>query len=412
MLPNSSPNVAKALNKFESKGPGDHINSPKVTPRDPSPNKLTPVKPAISKKPSFTKADDYEKPPISKKPSFSKTDDKKKPVIVRKSSVSSRDDSDKPLKPVSVVQQRTQVFQSEDATAKSSSNVKTGPPPRPAPPARPGSRPSSVESDEQEGAPIYSEVNKKNKKPVPNEKKEERNNQYEPAWDTRPVSKLISSPAKQPTPPRPPPKKPPRTGAHDEYMQIKKQNVAFHLYDDVPDEEPSPVYRKIEKPSGKDSHNNKSEIRVPRPSRPPPPRSRPVTIAGETLQTEASDLRSELAHKPLSTPSLKLYEEVNGGDFSISNIKHWDLPLPQPPEPSSIPTHVPTSLKRSLSMDSLMGNPIYSDPAPIVNFRDDSEIYVDSAGYAMPLGTPTHRGLTNSASLDTDPASGGVSLHP
>ncbi|XP_048727203.2 DENN domain-containing protein 2B-like isoform X3 [Ostrea edulis] len=387
VLPNSSPNVAKVLNKFESKGTGEQVNTPKVTPRDPSPHKLTPIKPTISKKPSFTKADDYEKPPISKKPSFSKTDEKKKPVIVRKSSISGKDE----IKPVNIVQQRT---------------LKAGPPPRPAPPVRPSSRPSSVGSDDQEG-PIYSEVNKKTKKPVSNEKKEERNNQYDEAWDNRPVSKLISSPAKQPNAPPPPPKKPPRTGAHDEYMQIKKQGVAFHLYDDVPEEEPSPVYRKIVKPSVTDSRE-KSEIRVPRPSRPPPPRSRPVTIAGDSPQTEASNLKSELSHKPLSTPSLKLYEEVNGGDFSISNIKHWDLPLPVPPETSSIPPHGSTNLKRSLSMDSLMGSPVYCDPAPIVSFRDDSEIYVDSAGYAMPLGTPTHRGLTNSASLDTDPASGGI----
>ncbi|XP_061173444.1 DENN domain-containing protein 2B-like isoform X2 [Saccostrea echinata] len=404
VLPSSSPRVATVLNKFESVGNEENLNvTPKPKTRDISPHKFT-VKPTISKKPSFTKADDQEKPPILKKPSFSASDEKKKPVVVNRCSTGDVSENDKHSKPVSVVQRRTQMFESVDNTGEPNtlSNVKSVPPPRPAPPVKPSSRPPSVSTDDQE-VPFYAEVIKK-KKNSDSMEEEDGRRQYCEAWDTKPVSKLISSPAKQPAVP-PPPKKPPRTGAHDEYMQMKKQGVAFHLYDDVPDEQLSPVYRKIVKSSVTDS-NNKPDIKMPRPSRPPPPRARPVTVSG--LEKESSEMKSELPHKPLSSPSLKVYEEVNGGDFSISNIKHWDLPLPVPPSVTSIPSHGSTNLKRSLSMDSLMGNPVYCDPALTVKSRDDSEIYMDSEGYAMPTGTPTHRGLGNSASLDTDPSSGGI----
>ncbi|XP_062582123.1 DENN domain-containing protein 2B-like isoform X2 [Saccostrea cucullata] len=395
VLPSSSPRVAKVLNKFEAVGNEENLNvTPKPKAREISPHKLT-MKPTISKKPSF-KVDDQEKPPISKKPSFSASDEKKRPVV---SSIG--DVNDKPSRPVSVVQKRTQMFESVENAGEpgTPSNVKSVPPPRPAPPVKPSSRPPSVSVDDPE-VPVYAEVIKKKKNSDSTEEGEGRR-QYCDAWDTRPVSKLIGSPARQPTAP-PPPKKPPRTGAHDEYLQMKKQGAGFHLYDDVPDE---PVYRKIVKPSVTDS-NNKPDIRVPRPSRPPPPRARPVTVAG--LEKESSEIESSLPHKPLSSPSLKVYEEVNGGDFSISNIKHWDLPLPVPPAVTSIPSHGSTNLKRSLSMDSLMGNPVYCDPALTVKSRDDSEIYMDSEGYAMPTGTPTHRGLGNSASLDTDVSPAGI----
>lgn len=401
-IPSSSPKLSKVLNKFEAKGNGENLNTPpNPRPREPSPQKLTPAKPALSKKPSFTK-DNNEKPPISRKPSLSTPGDKKK-LIPRASSVSSEEENEKQSKSVagSVVQRRTQMFESGDSP--SVTNVKSTPPPRPAPPSKPTSRPPSVGSEEQEG-PVYSEVIKR-KKPSGDE---DSNSQYCEAWDQRPVSKLIGSPAKQVNArPQPPPKKPPRTGAHDEYMQLKKQGVTFQLYDDVPDEGDSPVYKKITKPSHKDSHS-KPEIRMARPSRPPPPRVRPVTISGESISKEESSVQGELPHKPFSLSSLNIYEEVNGGDFSISNIKHWDLPTPAPPETTSITRHGSSNLKRSLSMDSLMGNPVYCDPALTVNFRDDSEIYVDSAGYAMPLGSPTHKTLGNSASLDTYPTTGGI----
>uniref|UniRef100_K1QQT9 Suppression of tumorigenicity 5 n=1 Tax=Magallana gigas TaxID=29159 RepID=K1QQT9_MAGGI len=401
-IPSSSPKLSKVLNKFEAKGNGENLNTPpNPRPREPSPQKLTPAKPALSKKPSFTK-DNNEKPPISRKPSLSTPGDKKK-LIPRASSVSSEEENEKQSKSVagSVVQRRTQMFESGDSP--SVTNVKSTPPPRPAPPSKPTSRPPSVGSEEQEG-PVYSEVIKR-KKPSGDE---DSNSQYCEAWDQRPVSKLIGSPAKQVNArPQPPPKKPPRTGAHDEYMQLKKQGVTFQLYDDVPDEGDSPVYKKITKPSHKDSHS-KPEIRMARPSRPPPPRVRPVTISGESISKEESSVQGELPHKPFSLSSLNVYEEVNGGDFSISNIKHWDLPTPAPPETTSITRHGSSNLKRSLSMDSLMGNPVYCDPALTVNFRDDSEIYVDSAGYAMPLGSPTHKTLGNSASLDTYPTTGGI----
>ena len=407
LTPSSSPNVLKVLNKFEPKGNGGNLHaSPNLRSRESSPHKPLSGKPAISKKPSFTKADNNGKPQISRKPSFSTPDEKRKP-FTSVSSASSEDENEKQSKPVSVVQQRTQMFEAGESSADSPSiNVKSAPPPRPAPPAKPSSRPPSVGCEEQEG-PVYSEVNKRKK----SEEQDTSNSQYCEAWDTRPVSKFISgsSPAKHANTPPPPPMKPPRTGAHDEYMLLKKQGVTFQLYDDVPNEEPSPVYKKITKPSTKDSPG-KPEIRMARPSRPPPPRSRPVTFAGESTTKEDSAVKTELPHKPLSASSLRIYEEVNGGDFSLSNIKHWDLPLPVPPETSSIPDLGNTSLKRSLSMDSLMGSPVYCDPTLSVNFRDDSEIYVDSAGYAMPLGTPIHRALGNSASLDTDPSQGGVCM--
>lgn len=109
--------------------------------------------------------------------------------------------------------------------------------------------------------------------------------------------------------------------------------------------------------------------------------------------------------------SLNVYEEVNGGDFSISNIKYWDLFIFVLLEIIFIIRYGFFNFKRSFSMDSLMGNLVYCDFVLIVNFRDDSEIYVDSVGYVMFLGSFIYKTLGNFVFFDIYLIIGGVRLY-
>lgn len=109
--------------------------------------------------------------------------------------------------------------------------------------------------------------------------------------------------------------------------------------------------------------------------------------------------------------SLNVYEEVNGGDFSISNIKYWDLFIFVLSEIIFVVRYGFFNFKRSFSMDSLMGNLVYCDFVLIVNFRDDSEIYVDSVGYVMFLGLFIYKMLGNFVFFDIYLIIGGVRLY-
>lgn len=81
------------------------------------------------------------------------------------------------------------------------------------------------------------------------------------------------------------------------------------------------MYKKITKPSHKNSHS-KPKIRITRPNKPPPPKIRPITISKKSINKKKSNIQNKLPHKPFSLSSLNVYEKINNNNFNINNIKH------------------------------------------------------------------------------------------
>lgn len=263
---------------------------------------------------------------------------------------------------------------------------------KPTPPIKPRSRPASASSD--------------------GDSEQSLGHAYCSPWD---INKIPGMPMS------PPPRKPPRTGAHEEYIQVKakredpKKHLRNHSYDSVlttgpryasvseneedkltpnvlyesvddikaneiekQEDKPSPIYKRIDKPDIK-SHNddktlfivkgNSAEKKPPplkltRPLRPPPPKSnRPVSVAVDNFTDRVSDVRKRKPALPLKPPSPgNSYTQRNSMEepVDLDNIKHWDLPLQDRQ----------TNFRKSLSAECLpsmdddmeMGDPTYVDP--------------------------------------------------
>ncbi|XP_060072364.1 DENN domain-containing protein 2C-like [Ylistrum balloti] len=325
-----------------------------------------------------------------------------------------------------IVSKRTKMFESADLskqTEQKQSNVVL----RPTPPIRPRSRPTSGSSD---GDPDHSRT------------AESPGVGYCSPWDVG--KNALSSPP-------PPPKKPPRTGAHDDYLRVKvnpdsekgkevdfviKPNVLYESIEDIQDEKkkseekhlreekPEPVYRKIvtiKTPAVKSALNQGDEVnscreemvsedretRPKKPTRPPPPRTRPMSIASDNFtdfsfekQTKDQKKKPFIPKKPVSpdgdhSVSSPFYEDMKVKHVDLDDIKHWDLP--------GTPVKR-NKMRRSVSAecvadkkDDMLGEAVYVDP---VQIRDD--IYVDAGGYAVPY---KHRHLQQTKSLDPEASS-------
>ncbi|XP_060565637.1 uncharacterized protein LOC132724716 isoform X2 [Ruditapes philippinarum] len=216
---------------------------------------------------------------------------------------------------------------------------------------------------------------------------------------------IVHSPVSQP----PPPVKPKRTGAHDDYMKVKLENQA------------SEGRIKIEETQNENCDNasvtqtknvkvdfSKRELpEVPvlnkkkKPTRPPPPRSkpRPFSIATDSVDfrsSEGSD-SDEMSDHNNDKDDNPFYEMIPAQAFlnkhKNEQLKHWDLPRISHPEP----------IRRSLSAECIQkavdekGNVIYVDPDQlgIGSNKKEYDIYVDTEGYAVP-----HRLIRRNNSTD------------
>ena len=188
-----------------------------------------------------------------------------------------------------------------------------------------------------------------------------------------------------------PPSKPPRTGAHDDYVRVKKEKEAETQQDSDDYIDCDFVVIPKDKPDTKTVKTNNvaasGEKKPLRPQRPPPPKKkpRPFSIATDTINlnigsNENSDSED---YDSLSTDHsfYESLEEPLSRSQIVDPIKHWDLPRFSHPEP----------IRRSLSDDCIpkavddAGNIVYFDPKKIAT-QDSTgyDIYVDSAGYAVP----------------------------
>lgn len=320
-----------------------------------------------------------------------------------------------------IVSKRTKMFEFNDHT-KQIVQKQTNAALRPTPSIRPRSRPTSGSSDGDSESPGV----------------------YCSPWDL----------GRNPLPP-PPPRKPPRTGAHDDYLELKVKvtgenikeedvtitpNLLYESIDEIPaaklevkeksahkekitskqqlahTDKPAPIYRKIETVKGKTASTPASNMeddnnavftavhRPKKPLRPPPPRSRPISIAADNVmdfsfekQSKDQNKKPTISNKLMSPNGIAgsgspFYEDIRNVD--LDDIKHWDLPV----------TPVKRNmLRRSMSAecvndakDDMLGEAIYVDPVP---FRDDTnyDIYVDAGGYAVPY---RHRQLQQTQSME------------
>ncbi|OWF47953.1 Suppression of tumorigenicity 5 protein [Mizuhopecten yessoensis] len=331
-----------------------------------------------------------------------------------------------------IVSRRTKMFESADLS-KQSEQKQTNTVLRPAPPIRPRSRPTSMSNDGD---------------PDPPKTVESPGVVYCNPWD---LGKNIL------TSPPPPPRKPPRTGAHDDYLRVKiypdseklkdlkeddivvTPNILYESIDDIQEEKkktnekekplalkekPGPIYRKIvtiktpevktTQDTNDDTRSSKDETfvedhesRPKKPTRPPPPRTRPMSIASDnftdfSFEKQTKDPKQKpVVKKKITSPngdqnaSSPFYEDLKKiKHLDLDDIKHWDLP----------DTPVKRNkMRRSVSAecvadtkDDMLGEAVYVDPVP---FRDD--IYVDAGGYAVPY---KHRHLQQAKSLEPDPS--------
>ena len=185
-----------------------------------------------------------------------------------------------------------------------------------------------------------------------------------------------------------PPSKPPRTGAHDDYVRVKKEKEAETQIDNDDYVDCDFVVIPKDKPDTKAANIPASGEKKPlKPQRPPPPKkkARPFSIATDTVtigSSENSD-SDEKSYDSLSNDHsfYESLEEPLSRAHLNEPIKHWDLPRFSHPEP----------IRRSLSDDCIpkavddAGNIVYFDPKKIAT-QDSTgyDIYVDSAGYAVP----------------------------
>ena len=216
-----------------------------------------------------------------------------------------------------------------------------------------------------------------------------------------------------------PPSKPPRTGAHDDYVKVKKERektVEFEKQNDIEvkkvlkdkqDEEIVEgdfVVIPKEKPDIRNdrakSAKGLSERKLLKPKRPPPPRwkqQRPFSIATdqdiESLESNEKFSSDSDEHDSADHSFYESLEETPVSRDRLQDpIKHWDLPRWSHPEP----------IRRSLSDDCIpkavddSGNVVYFEPKKLLT-QDSTgyDIYLDSEGYAVPSRLVKKKHVTN-----------------
>lgn len=219
-------------------------------------------------------------------------------------------------------------------------------------------------------------------------------------------------------PPSKPPSKPPRTGAHDDYIRVKKgkenETQKEKETKTQSDEEDYEDCDFIHVPKKKtDAKADKAKTiqgskKLQKPQRPPPPRKkpRPFSIATDKVSSLGSDERLNSDSDGHLSDSHSFYESLEEPVTQTSNhlndpIKHWDLPRFSHPEP----------IRRSLSDDCIpkavddAGNIVYFDPKKLVT-QDSTgyDIYVDSAGYAVPSRLVRRQHSTNDDEIENEPS--------
>ena len=205
-----------------------------------------------------------------------------------------------------------------------------------------------------------------------------------------------------------PPSKPPRTGAHDDYVKVKKEKEKALEFEREKVVESKTVFKSkqdedivegdfIVVPKGKPdirtdrakSAKGLSERKLMKPKRPPPPRwkqQRPFSIAtDQDIESLESNEKFSSDSDDLESGDHSFYESLEetprSHDRLQDPIKHWDLPRWSHPEP----------IRRSLSDDCIpkavddSGNVVYFEPRKLLT-QDSTgyDIYLDSEGYAVP----------------------------
>ncbi|XP_045177331.2 uncharacterized protein LOC123537576 isoform X4 [Mercenaria mercenaria] len=210
---------------------------------------------------------------------------------------------------------------------------------------------------------------------------------------------------------KPPPVKPKRTGAHDDYIKVKLENEAaeskIKLQETQNDNGDNVPVTQTKDKSVDFSQRELPKIPVlnkkKKPTRPPPPRSkpRPFSIATESMDFRSSEGSDSDEMSKSKNDSDKddnpFYEMIPAQVFQNRDknepLKHWDLPRASHPEP----------IRRSLSAECIpkavddQGNVVYMDPDQlgINNGKNGYDIYVDTEGYAVP-----HRLIRRNNSTD------------
>ena len=212
-----------------------------------------------------------------------------------------------------------------------------------------------------------------------------------------------------------PPSKPPRTGAHDDYVKVKKEKATeIERQKDTENKVLKPQQDEaivdgdfVVIPKGKPdiksdrakSAKGHSQRKLQKPQRPPPPRwrQRPFSIATDqdigSLESNEKYNSDSDEHESTDHSFYESLEETPvSRDHLQDPIKHWDLPRWSHPEP----------IRRSLSDDCIpkavddAGNVVYFEPKKLLT-QDSTgyDIYLDSEGYAVPSRLVRRKHSTN-----------------
>ena len=144
-------------------------------------------------------------------------------------------------------------------------------------------------------------------------------------------------------PPSKPPSKPPRTGAHDDYIRVKKgkenetqKETETKTQSDEEDYEDCDFIHVPKKKTDAKADKAKTiqgSKKLQKPQRPPPPRKkpRPFSIATDKVSSLGSDERLNSDSDGHLSDSHSFYESLEEPVTHTSNhlndpIKHWDLP--------------------------------------------------------------------------------------
>ncbi|KAL5006548.1 hypothetical protein ScPMuIL_015354 [Solemya velum] len=197
----------------------------------------------------------------------------------------------------------------------------------------------------------------------------------------------------------PPPKKPPRTHAHEEYLMIKDKMLATAKTERTKQDGKKEVTEnenakpnKEKAPKNLDSDGKADKASKPlRPVRPQGIGDGPLYEAiapHDNLKLDSGNTKN------VPGPDLILDHRAESTEFDQTEIQHWDLPRDM----------IRFPMRRSLSAEcvygesSLSGDPVYIDPTEAIGYHDDSDVYIDSAGYAVPH---KHRRVQHMQSYDS-----------
>lgn len=252
-----------------------------------------------------------------------------------------------------------------------------------------------------------------------------------------------------------------KTVTEIENMKLNKEKPRKEGSDLQTAKKGAPVYKRIEHAKLKDDIKLKSEMetivpakvrqrrdsgnRPDKPNRPPPPRPRPYSVATDTFKVSSLLTESHSRDKPSKLQRPELPQRVGDGDSGESE----DMPLYEQVTPignkkkGSVDTRIPAGmpdlvldhragssefdlqhwdlprdtirfpLRRSMSAEcvsgekSISGDPIYLDPTEAIGYHDDSEVYIDCAGYAVPY---KHRRVQHMQSYDSSMVSMSMGL--